>query len=80
MRLICFERMSTRSRRAMRRRYKFVPGGYKRLYRYKPRGNLVERLMQELNMDYLAVRKQIDSERLWLLQQQGYKVEPWEII
>lgn len=80
MQLIAFNRMSTRSRRAMKRRYKFVPGGYRQVYRYTPRGNLVRRLMKELNMNYESVRAQIDKERRKLLSQQGYTINAGEIV
>ena len=61
--LIAYARMSTRSRRAMKR----LKGRYGCPYEYRPRITLLQRLSAELNMSIEEVLDQIQKERHYLL-------------
>ena len=63
---IAYARLGTRSRRAMLRR----TTKFGKAYEYRPRANLVQRLMQELNLSYSEVLDQIQKERTFLLSRQ----------
>lgn len=64
MKLVVYPKLSTRSRRAIRRVYwKF--GNF---YEYKPRGNLIERLAKQLQMSKSDVLDQIQKERQFLIK------------
>jgi len=82
MQLIAFNRMSTRSRRAMARRYKnrYVKPTQSRIYLYRPRITLLTRLASELGLTISKVTAQIQKERRYLLEQAGYKLQPWEVV
>lgn len=65
MELVIYPRLSTRSRRALVRTNK----QYGNLYTYKPRGNLIRRLAQDLNWTPEKVLEQIKKERKHLTTQ-----------
>lgn len=69
MELICYPRLSTRSKRAIIRRKARRGRNRGKTYHYRPRQTLVKRLEAELNMSQSAVLQQIALERLFLLRQ-----------
>lgn len=67
MDLLLYPRLSTRSRRAIRRTKK----SYGRPYEYRPYGNLVKRLSNETGQSSEWVMDQLLKEREFLLSQGG---------
>lgn len=79
MTFICYPRMGTTSRRAMRRR-KWKG----KIFRYFPRGSLLKRLQEDLkeigfNWSIDKIYWQIKKERKQLLKEQGFDVKSWEV-
>lgn len=64
MRLICYPKLSTRSRRAIVRE----KTKWGRPYYYRPRANLMMRLSRETGMTVGQVYNQLMVERLYLLR------------
>lgn len=64
MELVVYPLLSTRSRRAMLKTARRF-GHY---YNYRPRGNLIQRLSQQLNTTPAEVLEQIKKERNYLLK------------
>lgn len=73
-----YSRLSTCSRRCMRRRYK--KGWHHKKFVYSPRSTLVYRLMKELGWDFEKVRREIMRERRIILRLQGWQVGEDEIV
>lgn len=63
MELELYKRLSTRSRRAMKRE----KGKCGKIYRYQPRWNLLQRLSEETGLSTEQVYQQLQRERLYLL-------------
>lgn len=63
MNLILYPKLSTRSRRAIRK----TKTSFGRTYFYKPRGHLLERLSKETGLDVEAVYNQLMKERAYLV-------------
>lgn len=71
MQLLLYPRLSTRSKRALTKKYhrgsqRHAPG---ELVNYNPRARLIERLMRETGMSFDQVVKQLSDERKYLLSQ-----------
>jgi len=66
MELILYPQLSTRSRRAIKRRFK----KFGHSYHYSPRGDLMERLAKEMGWTLEQVYNQLHRERHFLLQEQ----------
>jgi hypothetical protein len=64
MDLICYPRLSTRSKRALVRQ----KTSWGNLYTYRPRGHLLQRLSKELNMPIKKVAAQLHKERYKILR------------
>lgn len=81
MDLICYDRMSTRSKRCMKRRWDKKQKTVKKAYHYQPRAELVGNLAYELGLTEAQVRAQIRRERLYLLRQDWGEdaIQSWEI-
>ncbi len=69
MELKCFPLMGTPCKRLMQRRNYRIGKKAGQRYRYRPQQRHINRLARELNMNPDDVRKQIASERLYLLRQ-----------
>lgn len=67
--------LCTRSRRAISRRY-----WRGKIYFYRPRGDLVKRLQEELGLSINEVREEIARERRILLRRRGYTVAADEMV
>lgn len=67
MELLLYRKLSTRSKRAMRR----PRGKFGQPYEYRPRGHLVKRLAQETGQPIEWVYDQIAKEREYLVNQLG---------
>lgn len=65
MELICYPLLNNCSRRAIRRKR----GKWGHLYKYRPRGVLLERLSQQLGWSKESVRQQLYRERAYLLEE-----------
>lgn len=65
MMLICYPKLSTRSRRALLR----TKGRFGKRYCYSPRGDLLYRLSIELNLTVNQVYDQLMAERKYLLDE-----------
>lgn len=68
MELICYPRLYSCSRKAIKRRTTH----WGRPYYYNPRGDLLVRLSQELNLTLTEVYEQLQKEREFLLLHQHY--------
>jgi hypothetical protein len=66
MELLLYERLSTRSRRALLRAKK----QFGKTYHYSPRSDLLDRLSQETGMSIEQVYQQLKRERAYLLRSQ----------
>lgn len=64
MKLLLYRRLSTRSRRAIRK----TKGRWGHPYKYRPRGNLMARLAEETGLSQEAVYDQLMKEREFLIQ------------
>lgn len=67
MELLLYQKLSTCSRRAIRRK----SGPYGRKYEYRPKGNLLRRLANETGQSPEWVYDQLIKERKYLLDQGG---------
>jgi len=65
MNLTLYPRLSTRSKKALTRKNSY----WGKLYVYKPRGLLLERLSRETGMTIYQVRSQLEKEREYLITQ-----------
>jgi hypothetical protein len=65
MNLTLYPRLSTRSKKALTRKNSY----WGKLYIYRPRGNLLERLARETGTTVNQVRSQLEKEREYLLKQ-----------
>lgn len=63
MNLILYPKLSTCSRRAIRK----TKTSFGRTYFYKPKGNLLNRLSKETGLDIEAVYNQLMKERAYLV-------------
>ncbi|OKH47295.1 hypothetical protein NIES2101_23950 [Calothrix sp. HK-06] len=80
MELMCFPLLHSRSKRLIQKRIKTKRAGTTIYYKYRPKQELIERLSEELRMSQKQIRKQIKSERLFLLQEiYGSEVKIWQI-
>jgi hypothetical protein len=62
--LICYPKLSTRSRRAICK----DKARWGKPYHYSPRGTLLQRLSRELGMSIQEVYQQLQKERAFLLK------------
>jgi hypothetical protein len=67
MELFLYRKLSTRSRRAIRRKI----SRFGRPYEYRPRGNLLKRLSEESGLSKEQVLEKLMEERGYLLSQGG---------
>jgi hypothetical protein len=65
MNLILYPKLNTRSKKALTRKN----GRWGKLYIYKPRGRLLERLARETGLTVSQVRSQLEKERQYLIAQ-----------
>lgn len=76
MQLLIYPRLSPRSQKAMRRRWKTKGKYYSkrvwRKYEYTPRRNLIYRLSVELGLSDRQIREQIVEERIYILKNIQY--------
>lgn len=54
--------------------------GQQEFYVYRPRGDLLQRLSDELKMSYPDVMKQVRRERVLILRSLGYEVGDNEMV
>jgi predicted DNA-binding protein YlxM (UPF0122 family) len=64
MELKLYWKLGTQSRRAIKRKYK----SYGRLYTYKPRADLLDRLSEEFNISRQEVYDQLIKEREYIFK------------
>ncbi|MEG4396475.1 hypothetical protein [Microcoleus sp. BROC3] len=65
MNLTLYPKLSTRSKKALTRKN----GRWGKLYIYRPRGILLERLARETNLTISQVQLQLEKEREYLIAQ-----------